>query len=198
MVTMLPAEGAEGASLSIVALGGALLASAMLVAALHRTARRHDLTGIVLGASGILAALGATLFVHDVVNLPETLGILSVGTGTGYLLARRGTFPPPARLAPLLHLLGAIATLMACTAAWINPAAFGVDAASLPLVALASLCGIALVVAGLFGGGRAHRWLGAGSGAAAASLGFALGNPALILCGGIIGSAALALARRRR
>lgn len=199
---MIVTEGADGAPLSFLALIAAMLAVAILTVALRRVARRPDIAGALLCAAGLCLAMGATVYVHDLVNMPEAAMVTLTGLGIGYLLTRQGIIPPPPRLAPALHLLAGIVGAVTTFAAWRNPLAFGLDAGigprALLLLAPASIALILVATWQLHGNppARAARaMLGAGTGALAALMGLTLGNPPLILCGGLLTGAGIMLGR---
>lgn len=196
-----PAQGAEGAPLSLLALLGAILAALCLALALRRIARRPDLRGALLCGLGLCLAAGATLYVHDIVSMPETVAMGAIGAGLGYLLARRAALPI-ARLAPPLHLAGGMVACATALAAWLNPVALGiVPGHGSALVLTAGLSGAMLILAAAAMALRpapfvAQAGLGVLAGLSAALLGLALGNPPLILCGGVLLSAGAALVLR--
>jgi NAD/NADP transhydrogenase beta subunit len=188
-----PAEGAEGAPFSLIALAVSIVATLCLAWSLHRIARHGDRRSILLAAFGLCLACAATVYVHDMVNVPDAAAVFLVGSGIGILLARRRAFPPPDRLAPPLYLLSGAVALIVALSALANPQAFGV-ATPLPAGA-AALFATILIAAAAFQP-RRPAWLALPAGATAASLGLAFGNPPLVLIGALLAGAGAMLALR--
>lgn len=199
---MIPAEGAQGASLSLVALFAALLATIILALALRGIARRPGIPAALWCGAGLCLAIGATVYVHDMVAMPEAAMTSMAGLGIGYLLTRQGVIPAPPRLAPALLLLAGLVASASAFAAWRNPLAFGTDVGPGPIVLpIVALAGMTITLAATWHlitplPPAAQARLGAGTGIVAALLGLALGNPPLLLCGGLIAGAGAMLARR--
>ena len=74
-----------------------------------RTARRCARMGL----AGMMLAMGAALYTHDVVSLPEMLSMAALGSGIGYLIARRAPMRSAwAILALLQGMIGAALLLL--------------------------------------------------------------------------------------
>ena len=188
----------DGIDPSPLVAGAYFLACALLLYALWSRATR---TGNRFAMAGITLAVGAAIYSHDVVNLPEIVSALTIGGGIGLMLARRGAV----RILPWLVVsghgllgLGAMATAFVL---FRNPFAFAIvrdDGAMLPgdglLLAAAFAIGALVLGGALTMAVRRTQvglaWLGSGSGWAAAALGFALGNSAMVVAGAMAGVAA--------
>jgi NAD/NADP transhydrogenase beta subunit len=189
----------DGIDPSPVVAGTYLLSGILLFWGLWFRTGRHGnrwaMAGIVIGAA-------AAVYSHDVVNLPEMVSAVVIGGSIGLLLARRSAVAALPWLMVAGHgLLGVAAMAMAATL-WRNPGAFGLTADDGALLTVgfglgAMTLGGALALAiGRRPGGLVL--LGSGAGWAAAALGFAIGNSAMVVAGGMAGVAGLRLAWRAR
>lgn len=196
----------DGIDPSPVVAGAYLLSGLLLLVGLWLRNSRHShrwaMAGIATGAA-------AAVYSHDVVNLPEMVSAVVIGGSIGLLLARRSAVAALLWLAVAGHgLLGVAAMAMAATL-WRNPGAFGLlgdDGAVLPFGGGMLVAGFGLGVPTLAGAlvlafGRrlgGLPLLTSGAGWAAAALGFAIGNGAMVVAGGMAGVAGLRLAWRAR
>lgn len=189
----------DGIDPSPVVAGAYLLSGLLLFLGLWLRSGYHGnrwtMAGIVTGAA-------AAVYSHDVVNLPEMVSAVVIGGGIGLLLARRSAVAALPWLMVAGHgLLGVAAMAMAATL-WRNPGAFGLtaDDGALLTVGFAlgamTLAGALALAIGRRPGGLAL--IGSGAGFAAAALGFAIGNSAMVMGGGMAGVAGLRLAWRAR
>ncbi|MEC3910427.1 NAD(P)(+) transhydrogenase (Re/Si-specific) subunit beta [Sphingobium sp. CR2-8] len=196
----------DGVDPSPLVAGAYLLSGVLLLAALRWRGQRH---GNRIAMAGIALALAAALYSHDVMNLPEIASALVIGGSIGLLLARRCA----ARMLPWLvvvahGLLGMAAMATAC-ALWLNPFAFalvGDDGRITPdnrlLLAAGFTIGAMVVVGALLVAVTRRQtglaWIGSGAGWAAVTLGFALGNSAMVMAGALAGVAGWRLGWRAR
>jgi NAD/NADP transhydrogenase beta subunit len=200
----LPDEGVDGGGMSILVAGVSLACCVLLAAGLWRTRNRASLAGPASGGAGLLLAIGAALYVHDAMALPEIVAALSIGGGAGYLLGRQVRRIALPRLGVAVQGLTGVTTLLTAGAAWIDPAALGLSG---DWRVAGHACLIVALAAGAVGtagavfqagaariGPRVPFLLAAANGWAGAAFGFAFGNPALILAGGLLGAAASRLA----
>lgn len=164
-------------------------------------------TGNRIALAGGMLAVGAALYSHDVVNLPEIASALVIGGSIGLMLARRcGGHRLPWLVVVAYALLG-LAGMATGTALLLNPFAFGlVDgpgrvtpahgtllAGGIAIGGLAALCALLMLVR------QTQDYLalvGSGAGWTAAALGLAMGNSAMVLAGGMAGAAGLRLGWR--
>ncbi|MES2172966.1 MAG: NAD(P)(+) transhydrogenase (Re/Si-specific) subunit beta [Pseudomonadota bacterium] len=189
----------DGIDPSPVVAGAYLLSGLLLFLGLWlRTGRRGNRWTM----AGIVTASAAAVYSHDVVNLPEMVSAVVIGGSIGLLLARRSAVAALPWLMVAGHgLLGVAAMAMAATL-WRNPGAFGLtaDDGALLTVGFAlgamTLAGALALAIGRRPGGLAL--IGSGAGFAAAMLGFAIGNSAMVMGGGMAGVAGLRLAWRAR
>lgn len=165
--------------------------------------RAHRMGNRIALAGGMLA-VGAALYSHDVVNLPEIASALVIGGSIGLTLARRcaaGTLP---WLIVVAYGLLGLAGMATGTALFLNPFAFGlVDGQGHVTPAHGALLAAGVVLGGLVALGallilvrRTQAGLalvGSGVGWAATALGLATGNSAMVLVGGMAGAAGLRL-----
>ncbi|KMS55929.1 NAD(P)(+) transhydrogenase (Re/Si-specific) subunit beta [Sphingobium cupriresistens] len=189
----------DGIDPSPVVAGAYLLSVALMFVGLWMRDGGH---GNRWAMAGIATGAAAAVYSHDVVNLPEMVSVVVIGGGIGLLLARRSAVAALPRLMLAGHgLLGVAAMAMAATL-WRNPGAFGLAADDGLLLTLgfalgvATLAGALTLAVGRRPGGLAL--LGSGAGWAAAALGFAIGNSAMVVAGGMAGVAGLRLAWRAR
>lgn len=196
----------DGVDPSPLVAGMWLVAAALLLCALwlrgHRIANRLALTGGML-------AVGAALYSHDVVNLPEIASALVIGGSIGLMLARRcGAHRLPWLVVIAYGLLG-LAGVATGAALFLNPFAFAlVDGQGHVTPAHGALLAAGAATGGLVALGAllmlvrrtqaSLMLVGSGAGWAAAALGLAMGNSALLLVGGMAGAAGLRLGWRAR
>ncbi|WP_022683049.1 NAD(P)(+) transhydrogenase (Re/Si-specific) subunit beta [Sphingobium bisphenolivorans] len=163
-----------------------------------------------LALAGVIAAAGAALYSHDVINLPAICGLLILGAAAGWLIGR--VVPPALLPLVLIGLMGLAGSGSVCAALamWRNPHAFGLlDASGAALTGGAALLltlqsGFgSMAVVGAVSAGWARRGSGAVSlmlaslvGWSAAASGFLLGNLPLVVAGGLAGSTGLVMALR--
>ena len=173
-----------------------------------RTARRRARMGL----AGMMLAMGAALYTHDVVSLPEMLSMASLGSGIGYLIARRASMRSAWPILALLQAMIGAALLLTAFAIDGNAIAFAIltpdDArltgTSMVLLGLAKASGAIVLLGSLLlyratVGARAgaERWLAllaslSGLGGVAIAL-LLLGEAGLAGMSGIVGAAGLAL-----
>ncbi|RYM09114.1 NAD(P)(+) transhydrogenase (Re/Si-specific) subunit beta [Sphingobium cupriresistens] len=189
----------NGIGPSPVVAGAYLFSAALLLLGLSLRSGGH---GNRWAMAGIVTGAAAAVYSHDVVNLPEMVSVVVIGGGIGLLLARRSAVAALPWLMLAGHgLLGVAAMAMAATL-WRNPGAFGLAADDGLLLTLGfalgamTLAGALALAVGRRPGGLAL--LGSGAGWAAAALGFAIGNSAMVVAGGMAGVAGLRLAWRAR
>ena len=189
----------DGVDPSPVVAGAYLLSALLLLVGLWLRTGRHShrwaMAGIVTGAA-------AAVYSHDVVNLPEMVSAVVIGGSIGLLLARRCAVAALPWLVVAGHgLLGVAAMAMGATL-WRNPGAFGLTADDGALLAAGfglgavTLAGALVLVFRRRPGGLAL--LSSSAGWAAAALGFAIGNSAMVVAGGMAGVGGLRLAWRAR
>lgn len=201
----------DGVDPSPLVAGAYLLSGFILLGALFLRAAP---IGNRMAMAGILLAVAATLYSHDVVNLPEIVSALVIGGSIGLLLARRCAARRLPWLVVAAHGLLGVAAMATAGALFLNPFAFALardDGTIAPhdgMVLAAGFAIGAIVVAGISwmavrrtSAGMAWMglaWMGSGAGWAAAALGFALGNSALVVAGGMAGVAGWRLGWRAR
>lgn len=183
--------------LSPVAALGWLLAGALVLLVLRLREGRAALAGLF----GVALASGATLYVQDVVSLPEILGAGLIGLSLGYLLLRERHRPAAARLLlPLVPALAGMTALLAATIALLNPNGFGlldeglrIGSGARAILSAALLCGGASIAAALLGSGRWRALLPLLSGGASVALGLLFAQAPLVALGALVAGAALRL-----
>lgn len=196
----------DGVDPSPLVAGMWLVSAGLLLCALwlrgHRAGNRIALAGGML-------AVGAALYSHDVVNLPEIASALVIGGSIGLTLARRcGAHRLPWLVAVAYGLLG-LTGVATGAALYLNPFAFGlmdgqghVTPVHSMLLATGVMTGGWVALGALFMLLRRTQadlaLLGSGAGWTAAALGLAMGNSALVLVGGMAGAAGLRLGWRAR
>ena len=173
-----------------------------------RAARRRARMGL----AGMMLAMGAALYTHDVVSLPEMLSMAALGSGIGYLIARRASMRSAWPILALLQAMIGAALLLTAFAIDGNAIAFAIltpdDArltgTSMVLLGLAKASGAIVLLGSLLlyratVGARAgaERWLAllaslSGLGGVAIAL-LLLGEAGLAGMSGIVGAAGLAL-----
>ena len=87
-----------------------------------RAARRRARMGL----AGMMLAMGAALYTHDVVSLPEMLSMAALGSGIGYLIARRASMRSAWPILALLQAMIGAALLLTAFAIDGNAIAFAV------------------------------------------------------------------------
>jgi len=189
----------DGIDPSPLVAGAYLIACILLLCALWSRATR---TGNRFAMAGIALAVGATIYSHDVVNLPEILSALTIGGGIALVLARRCAAPMLPWLVVAGHGLLGLAAMAIAIVLFRNPFAFAITRED-GLLLSASVAFSALVLGGaLTIAARRTQvglaWLGSGSGWAAAALGFALGNSAMVVAGAMAGVAGARIGWRAR
>jgi NAD/NADP transhydrogenase beta subunit len=196
----------DGVDPSPLVAGAYLLSGLILLGALLWRAAP---IGNRMAMAGILLAVAATLYSHDVVNLPEIVSALVIGGSIGLLLARRCAARRLPWLVVAAHGLLGVAAMATVGALFLNPFAFALtrdDGTIAPRDGMVLAAGFAIgamVVAGI--SWMAVRrtqaglaWIGSGAGWLAAALGFALGNSALVVAGGMAGVTGWRLGWRAR
>ena len=83
-------------------------------------------TGNRLGMAGMAIAVSTTLVTHDVASLPEMLAAIGVGAAIGLVTARRIAMTDMPQLVAAFHSLVGLAAVLVASAAFLNPAAFGI------------------------------------------------------------------------
>ena len=172
-----------------------------------RTARRRARMGL----AGMMLAMGAALYTHDVVSLPEMLSMASLGSGIGYLIARRASMRSAWPILALLQAMIGAALLLTAFAIDGNAIAFAIltpdDArltgTSMVLLGLAKASGAIVLLGSLLlyratVGARAgaERWLAllaSLSGLGGVAIALLLGEAGLAGMSGVVGAAGLAL-----
>lgn len=196
----------DGIDPSPMVAGAYLLSGLLLFMGLSLRSGRH---GNRWAMAGIVTGAAAAVYSHDVVNLPEMVSAVVIGGCIGLLLVRRCAVATLPWLIVAGHgLLGVAAMAMAMTLRR-NPGAFGLlgdDDAMRPFAGAMLAAGLGMGAITLAGGlfqivGRRHgglALLSSGAGWAAAALGFAIDNSAMVVAGGMAGVAGLRLAWRAR
>ncbi len=189
----------DGIDPSPLVAGAYLLSGLLLFIGLWLRKGRH---GNRWAMAGIVTGAAAAVYSHDVVNLPEMVSAVVIGGCIGLLLVRRCAVATLPWLIVAGHgLLGVAAMAMAMTLRR-NPGAFGLlgdDGALLAAgfgLGAATLAGALVLAFRRRHGGLAL--MSSGTGWAAAALGFAIGNGAMVVAGGMAGVAGLRLAWRAR
>lgn len=183
-----------------------LVAAGLLLCALWLRGHR---AGNRLALAGGMLAVGAALYSHDVVNLPEIASALVIGGSIGLTLARRCCAHRLPWLVVVAYGLLGLAGAATGAALFLNPFASGlVDGQGHVTPAHGTLLAAGVAIGGLVALGallmlvrRTQSGLalvGSGAGWAAAALGLAMGNSVLVLVGGMAGAAGLRLGRRAR
>lgn len=196
----------EGVDPSPLVAGMWFAAATLLLCALWL--RGHRVGNRLVLAGGMLA-VGAALYSHDVVNLPEIASALAIGGSIGLTLARRCNAHRLPWLVILAYGLLGLAGVATGAALFLNPFAFGLvdgqgDVTPVHgalLAASATIGGLVALVALLMLVRRTQADLAlvaSGAGWASAALGLAMGNSAMILVGGMAGAAGLRLGWRAR
>ena len=104
-----------------------LIAGVLFILALRGLSRpASSRAGNRMGMVGMALAVGTTLLTHDVASLPEILVALAIGAAIGLLIARRIAMTAMPQLVAAFHSLVGLAAVLVATAAWANPAAFGI------------------------------------------------------------------------
>ena len=104
-----------------------LIAGVLFILALRGLSRpASSRAGNRMGMIGMALAVGTTLLTHDVASLPEILVALVIGAAIGLLIARRIAMTAMPQLVAAFHSLVGLAAVLVATAAWANPAAFGI------------------------------------------------------------------------
>lgn len=172
-------------------------------------ARRHHQAA----AAGALLLGATTIYAADVVNLPEMIGALIIGGAIGLLLGRGWPVDRLARMITALAGSTGLAMIAVVLAAWKNPYAFDLIAASsdrpaagdilaiVAAIATAALaCTLGIVAIALSprsdGGLRLLVVTAALAGWSVAATAFLLENIGLAVAGGLAGSTASMLAIR--
>ncbi len=83
-------------------------------------------TGNRLGMLGMLIAVGTTMATHDAVALPELAAAIAIGGAIGFFVARRIAMTAMPQLVAAFHSLVGMAAVVVGTAAYLNPASFGI------------------------------------------------------------------------
>lgn len=194
----------DGVDPSPLVAGMWLVTAMLLLCALwlrgHRAGNRIALAGGAL-------AVGAALYSHDVVNLPEIASALVIGGSIGLTLARRSGAHRLPWLVLVAHGLLGLAGMAIGAALVLNPFAFAlVDGQGHVMDAQGFLLAAGAVIGGLTAAGallmlvrRTQAGLtlvGGGAALSAAALGLAMGNSAMVLVGGMAGAAGLRLGWR--
>ena len=104
-----------------------LIAGVLFILALRGLSRpASSRAGNRMGMVGMALAVGTTLLTQDVASLPEILVALAIGAAIGLLIARRIAMTAMPQLVAAFHSLVGLAAVLVATAAWANPAAFGI------------------------------------------------------------------------
>ena len=196
----------DGVDPSPLVAGMWLVAAALLLCGLWLRAHR---VGNRLALAGGMLAVGAALYSHDVVNLPEIASALAIGGSIGLTLTRRCAAHRLPWLVVVAYGLLGLAGVATSVALFLNPFAFAlVDGQGHVTPAHGALLLAGVAIGGLVALGallmlvrRTQSGLalvGSGAGWAAAALGLAMGNSALLLVGGMAGAAGLRLGWRAR
>lgn len=166
-------------------------------------------TGNRMALAAVALAVAATLYSHDVVNLPEIVGALVIGGSIGLLLARRCASGALSWLVVAGHGLLGLAAMAIAAALYHNPFAFGLvgaDGAITPgdgvMLAAGGAIGLVVLIGALSMAFRRTQaglaFVGSGAGWTTAALGFALGNGAMVVAGSLAGVAAWRFGWRAR
>ena len=171
-----------------------------------RAARRRARMGL----AGMMLAMGAALYTHDVVSLPEMLSMAALGSGIGYLIARRAPMRSAWAILALLQGMIGAALLLTAFAIDRNAIAFAIltpdDArltgTSMVLLGRPKACGAIVLLGSLLlcramvgAGAGAERWLAllaSLSGWGGGAIVLLLGEAGLAGMSGIVGAAGLA------
>ena len=172
-----------------------------------RTARRCARMGL----AGMMLAMGAALYTHDVVSLPEILSMAALGSGIGYLIARRAPMRSAWTILALLQGMIGAALLLTAFAIDRNAIAFAIlppddvrlTGAGMVLLGLAKACGAIVLLGSLLlcratvrARAGAERWLAllaSLSGLGGVAIALLLGEAGLAGMSGVVGAAGLAL-----
>ncbi|MEA3541996.1 MAG: NAD(P)(+) transhydrogenase (Re/Si-specific) subunit beta [Pseudomonadota bacterium] len=164
-----------------------------------------------MGLAGMMLAMGAALYTHDVVSLPEMLSMAALGSGIGYLIARRAPMWSAWPIITLLQAMIGAALLLTAFAIDGNAIAFAMltpdDArltgTSMALLGLSKACGAIVLLGSLLlcramVGARAgvERWLAllaSLSGWGGVAIALLLGEAGLAGMSGIVGAGGLVL-----
>ncbi len=164
-----------------------------------------------LGIGGMALAIGASLYTHDVVNLPEMVSLAALGAGIGYLVVRWPTIRSVLPILALLLLPIGLCLLLTALAIDRNPIAFDIlrpDDATLAslswwLLTGAELIGAAMAIAAAplcraVSGGRrgVERWLAALAGLAGwggLAIALLLNEPGMAVIATIVGAGGFTL-----
>jgi NAD(P) transhydrogenase subunit beta len=186
-----------GAPLIYLAAAVAFFLALKAVARVRVAARGRVLVVVALG----LAVLGGILELGAAPISPTVIAVLIAGVALGALAGGRGTVSPPAaRVAWIAGLAGAGAAAAAAAALFdggLTDARTAAAAAAVLLGAVSLVAGLALSLRGgiSVAATTAAALSAALAGWSAALLGFALENAILLVGGGVVGTAALALGR---
>ncbi|MEO7563906.1 MAG: NAD(P)(+) transhydrogenase (Re/Si-specific) subunit beta [Sphingomicrobium sp.] len=79
-----------------------------------------------LGMAGMAIAVGTTLAVHQIASITEIIAAMALGGGIGLITARKIQMTAMPQLVAAFHSLVGMAAVLVGTAAFLNPAAFGI------------------------------------------------------------------------